>query len=181
MTEYYFDLETYSTTDKPDPQIDQVITIQYQPLATETGEPKGDLQILTEWDLGSERELLKKFKDIFLSGSDFNFIPIGVNLYGYDFIVLSNKFKKYFDMDLGFKLFRDKPTIDLKSTLVMINNGQFRGYNDLLGKKHSGNVVREWYEKNEHDKILEYIRDEAKNFVEKYQILKEKLPNIKFS
>jgi len=180
MTEYYFDIETYSTTEKPDPVSDEIITIQYQPISSETGKPQGDLQILTTWDLGSEKQLLEKFRHVFLSGSDFNFIPVGVNLYGYDFLVLMDKFKKHLHIDIGFQFFRDRPTIDIKSILVMMNHGRLKGYSELLGKKQSGNVIRQWYENKEYDKITAYIKDEAKNFLEKYQILKNEIPKIKF-
>ena len=181
MTEYYFDIETYSPGMRPDPVNDKIITIQYQQVSTETGEPIGDLKILTEWELGSEKELLSKFKDVFLTGSDFNFISIGVNLYGFDFVALASKFNKYFDLSLGLQFFRDRIAIDLKPILIMMNNGRLKGYTDILGKKHSGNVIKEWYEQKKHDEIIDYIKDEAEHFIEKYQILKKELPKIKFS
>ena len=181
MTEYYLDIETYSPDIRPDPANDKIITIQYQQVSTETGEPIGDLKILTEWELGSEKELLSKFKDVFLSGSDFNFISIGVNLYGFDFVALASKFNKYFDLGLGLQFFRDKIAIELKPILIMMNNGRLKGYTDILGKKHSGNVIKEWYEQKKHDEIIDYIKDEAKTFIEKYQILKKELPKIRFS
>lgn len=181
MAEYYFDIETYSTTPKPDPLQDKVITIQYQRLGSATGRIEEELHILTEKEYGSEEKLLEKFKQIFITGNNFDFIPIGVNLYGYDFIILMNKFKQYFGQDLLLDFLRNRPTIDLKSTLVMMNAGKFGGYNQLLGKKQSGNVIREWYEKGEWENIQNYIKDEAKNFIEKYQIMKRELVKINLS
>jgi hypothetical protein len=181
MAEYYFDIETYSTTPKPNPLQDKVITIQYQRLGSATGRIEEDLQILTEKEYGSEEKLLEKFKEIFITDNNFDFIPIGVNLYGYDFIVLMNKFKQYFGQDLTIEFLRNRPVIDLKPTLVMMNGGKFVGYNQLLDKKQSGNVIREFYEKGDWNSILNYIKDEAKNFVEKYQIIKRELMNIKLS
>jgi len=178
LTEYYFDIETYSTTPKPVPTNDKIITIQYQKLRTETGETEGDLQILTEWDTGSEKNLLDKFRKVFLTGNDFAFIPVGVNIYGYDFIALIHKLNHYFDLGMGMNFFSDRPAIDLKSTLIMMNKGQLKGYNLLLGKKQSGNIIKGLYEAKDYEKILQYIRDEAEAFLSKYQKLKRELPKI---
>ena len=49
MAEYYFDIETYSPREKPDPETDKIITIQFQRIDLKTGEPRGDLIILKEW------------------------------------------------------------------------------------------------------------------------------------
>lgn len=181
MAEYYFDIETYSPTPKPDPLNDKVISIQYQRLSSTTGRIEEDLKILTEKEYGSEEKLLEKFKEVFITENSFDFIPIGVNLYGYDFIVLMNKFKKYFDQDLTFDFLRSRPVIDLKPTLIMMNGGKIQGYNQILGKKQSGNVIKDWYEQGDWDNIITYIKDEAKNFIEKYQIIKKELSNIKMS
>ena len=181
MTEYYFDIETYSPTPKPDLVNDKIITIQYQRVRTETGEPMGNLEILTEWECGSEKELLGKFKDIFLTGNDFDFIPIGVNLYGFDLISLANRFNKHFDLGIDIQFFRNRPVIDIKPILIMMNKGMLKGYANILGKKQSGNVIKEWYEKNERDRIIQYIKDETENFLQKYQTLKKELPNIKLN
>ena len=181
MTEYYFDIETYSPTPKPDLVNDKIITIQYQPVRTETGEPIGNLEILTEWECGSEKKLLGKFKDIFLTGNDFDFIPIGVNLYGFDLISLANRFNKYFDLGMDIQFFKNRPVIDIKPILIMMNKGMLKGYTNILGKKQSGNVIKEFYEKNDRDSIIQYIKDETENFLQKYQSLKKELPNIKLN
>lgn len=181
LPEYYFDIETYSPNEKPDPLLDKIITIQYQELRTETGEPKGDLKILTEWDFGSEEKMLDEFRKVFITSSDFGFIPIGMNLYGYDLIAVINKLNHYFDLKLGLEFYRNKPVIDIKPTLVMMNGGRLRGYSDILGKTVSGSMVREWYKQNDRDSILKYIKDEAEIFITKYQILKREIPKIRFS
>ena len=61
----------------------------------------------------------------------------------------------------------------------MMNDGQFKGYNLILGKKQPGNVVRTYYENKEYDKIIEYIKDETANFIEKYQILRKEVSNLR--
>jgi hypothetical protein len=178
LTEYYFDIETYSTTRKPDPAKDKIITIQFQELSTIEGKPLDRLNILTEWNLKSERKLLAAFRGRFLTGRDFDFIPIGENLYGFDLISLLHRLNKYFHLDLGMDFFRDRPVIDIKPILVMMNQGNFRDYQRVLGKK-SGHMVRQWYENKDYDKIERYVRREARNFITKYQTLKKQIPRIR--
>ena len=116
-----------------------------------------------------------------MTGNDFDFIPIGVNLYGFDLVSLANRFNKHFDLGMDIQFFRNRPVIDIKPILIMMNKGMLKGYANILGKKQSGNVIKEWYEKNERDRIIQYIKDETENFLQKYQILKKELPNIKLS
>ena len=106
--------------------------MQYQRLSTEDGKPEGDLHILTEWDHGSEKEMLDVFRKIFVTGKDFDFIPIGVNLYGYDLIAIIHKMNYYFNLNLDMTFFRNRPVIDIKPILVIMNRGVLKGYNNLL-------------------------------------------------
>lgn len=178
MGEYYFDVETYSLSEKPNPKNDKIITIQYQKLSTERGEPEDGLQILTEWDYGSEKAMLDVFRKIFLTGRDFDFIPIGVNLYGYDLIALISRLNHHFGLNVDMSFFRNRPVIDLKPTLIMLNKGIIKGYNTHLGKTESGAKVKEWYAAKDYPSIINYINDETGNFINKYQILKREIPRI---
>jgi len=171
-------METYSPQERPDLTNDKIITIQFQKLSR-IGKPDGDLQILTEWDCGSEKELLDRFRKIFFSGSDFSFIPVGMNLYGFDLVSLIYRLNHHFNLNLSVELFRNRPVIDIKTILIMMNDGQFKGYNSILGKKQLGNVIRTFYENKEYDKIIEYIKDETANFIKKYQILRKEIPNLR--
>jgi len=178
LTEYYFDLETYSPEPKPDPVRDKIITIQFQELSTTDGRPRGDLEILTEWGLKSERALLREFRPRFFGQSDFDFVPIGVNLYGYDLICLFHRLNKHFHLKLGIDFLRTKPVIDIKPILVIKNQGEFRNYQRCLGGMN-GHLVAHWYQEKEFNKIERYVRNEARNFIEKYQTLKSRIPGIR--
>jgi hypothetical protein len=183
LGEYYLDIETYSPGRYPDPLKDKIIAIAYRRLRTEDGSPIGDLQILTEWDCGSERLLLQEFKNVFLTPRDFDFIPIGVNLYGFDLIAIMQKMNEYFDTHLGFQFIRDRPTLDIKPILVMMNNSSnpqpFRDYQAVLRGKKKPSRIAEWYEAEDHPRIIKYIRKEADVFIRGYQILKKRTPKIK--
>jgi hypothetical protein len=180
LTEYYLDLETYSPTGKPNLEQDKIITIQFQELSTREGHPQGELVILSEWHSGSEEAVLAEFRKRFLTGRPFDFIPIGLNLYGFDLILIIRRLNKYFDLQLGIDFFRDRPVIDIKSILVIMNNGMFSGYQRILGKIESGTLIRDWYEKKDYDRIEKYVREEAGIFIKNYQILKAELPKIRF-
>jgi hypothetical protein len=179
LGEYYFDIETYSPGREPDPLTDKIIAIAYRRLRTEDGSPIGDLQILTEWNCGSEKSLLAKFKEVFLTQRDFDFIPIGTNLYGFDLIAIMQKLNNYFGSNLGFRFLRDRPTLDIKPILVIMNGGDFRDYQIPLRGKKEPSRIREWYDAKDYPSILKYIQEEADIFFKGYQILKKQIPQIR--
>jgi hypothetical protein len=183
MGEYYLDIETYSPGVKPDPVSEKIITIQYQKLSTRDGATEGDLQILTEWGFGSERSMLEAFKKVFLTGNDWDFIPIGVNLVGFDLLAILARLNFHFNLNIGLEFLRSKPSIDLKPVLVMKNHGNFSGYSDFLGKKES-HKVKEWYElgkkTGDYQPIIDYVTREAHDFVQLYQTLKQEIPKIQW-
>ena len=49
MAEYYFDIETYSPGEKPNPETDKIISIQFQRIDLRTGKPLENPTILKEW------------------------------------------------------------------------------------------------------------------------------------
>ena len=77
MAQHYLDIETTGL----DPEIDQIITIQYQELDRNTGEAVGELTILKAWE-SSEKEILQRFisDTNILDPNPFSFIPLGFNL-----------------------------------------------------------------------------------------------------
>ena len=178
MGEYYLDIETFSPHEKPDPLKDKIVAIAYQRLSTRDGSPEGKLEILTEWGFGSERSMLAAFKSVLLTGNDFDFVPIGVNLYGSDLLALIHRLNRHFRLQLGMEFFRSRPVVDIKSVLVMINRGSFSRYEHLLGKESDGAQVREWYESKRYSKITKYVKQEAANLVRVYRILKRTMPQI---
>jgi hypothetical protein len=131
--------------------------------------------------------MLDAFRKVFVTGKDFDFMPIGVNLYGFDLIAILNKLNYYFNTNLDMTFFRSRPIIDIKSILVIMNNGRLKGYQEWLGKDSSGSVIKDFYmagiggDPTGYEKIVEYVKKEATNFISKYQILKKEIPKIKSS
>jgi hypothetical protein len=178
MVNFYLDIETHGKRDmKPHPDRDEIITIQYQKLSKE-GKPIEDLVILKSWE-SSEEDIIKKFYEIFVNDNVFEFLPIGFNLI-YELSFLYTKFKKYnLPLKSSFMdyLLEERPIIDLSHSFKIANNLEFKGYglDKMTNKKTSGKSILDWYENKEYDKIEEYIRDEAKSFLDVLQIVKEDL------
>lgn len=173
MTNFYFDIETTGLN----PKKDKIISIQYQELNRNTGEPTSELKILKEWE-SSEKEILLKFiLDTKLRDRySFNFIPVGYNL---KFV---NSFLKerltFYELEPIYILSR--PFIDLRVICVLMNNGEFKGsgLDDLTQKPKLGKNIPIWYENKEYEKIIEHIKSKTKEFLEFNSWLYKRLPSL---
>jgi hypothetical protein len=82
---YYFDIETVPLVQfmeneqaSFDPSKSKIISIQYQQLDTNNGNPISDLTILKEWQsCSSEETIVRKFKQVFIDNGQWSFIPVG--------------------------------------------------------------------------------------------------------
>lgn len=172
MKGHYFDIETYSKGEKPDPIEDKIITIQFIQIDLETGKPTGKLQILKEYEQ-SEEEIVKFIHKWFFTRNPWNFIPIGFNL-NFEWEFLAQKFKQYKICNMELSDFYKFPQIDLKS-LAVIKNSSFIGakLSSISNKQDDGNVIKEYYEKQEFEKIEKYIYEETKSFIQLYKKVKK--------
>ncbi len=162
MAHYYLDIETQGFN----PEIDKIITIQFQELDG-CGKAKGPLVILKEWEIGEE-EIIKLFYKKLFGNSVWNFIPHGTNLI-FDLTFLWAKFKKYgLEVEPLDKYFYSKPLIDVKYTLIIANNFEFKGsgLDQMTNKKTDGRVIPIFYKNQEYDKIEEYVKQETESFLE---------------
>lgn len=178
MPEYYLDIETNAKGQRPDIENDEILTIQFQRLSSRSGRKEGDLTILKSWE-SSEKEILKKFYNIFQPTEPFEFTPIGMNL-NFEFFMLHNRWKRI-GIDVPLRtLIYDHPCIDIKPILVILNEGSFKGASleRFIGKKDTGAKIPEWYAKRDYVAIEKYIRDEAEGFIRFYQRLKEGIPRV---
>ena len=178
--DYYFDIETISRGERPQ-LTDPVLTIQYQLLYSDTGKPKGDLVILKSWD-SSEKDILTRFYDVFIPNpksreETFSFVAVGAHL-NFDLAVISKAWQRYgFDVSLE-QVFYNHPYIDLKSTLVMMNNGNFTNAKlAKFGTKPAllSKQILTWYDNQSYADIEQYITDEAQAFIEFYMRLKKNM------
>lgn len=187
----YFDIETEGF----DPVNHKILTIQYAPDISEEDlfVDKISLKVLHLWDFKNEEEMIKEFHKIFFSKNIWNFILLGSNLI-FDLTFIFEKFEKY-NLPLKFEfcnkngkdkysclseLLYDKPMVDLKYILVIMNNFQFvgSGLDKMTNKKQEGKVIPEYYKKKEYKKIDEYIQDEFFSFMEALKKIREHLRKL---
>ena len=174
MTEYYFDMETTGTNFVTD----KIITIQWQRLNGFTGKPIGNLNISKSWE-SSEESVIKAFLP-YLKCRPFDFIFIGKNLL-FDFCFLNQKLKEYKLGEIDLPCLYERATVDIKHILVMVNNGNFLGYDKILPKSSplSNDKIPLLYEERKYSEIVKYIEDESSDFLKAYQIMKKEMPLFK--
>lgn len=182
MAEYYFDIETYSRGKKINPDKDKIITIQFQKINIETGNPIDDLVILKEWESSEKQIVTEIFHKFFREElNEWAFVPVGYSL-NFEWEFLISKFKKYLGKRLSRRyLHYRKPYLNVKPIIILLNKGRFRGatLNKCTGKSHSGTQVRQWYENKEFDKIDTYVRNEAEAFLEFLQRIMSNVEQLK--
>lgn len=173
MTEYYFDIETTGW----DPAVDKIITIQWQRLSFGSG--TGPLYILKEWE-SSEKEILEEFLPKIHCDNYWDYLFVGDNLL-FDFHFLNERLKRYGLEGMDLEHVKKRPFLNLKYTLILMNDGQFTGYTDILNRNatYQNSEIPGLYENEEYDKIEGYIIEEAESFTDLYSKLKRELPKIK--
>ena len=173
LTEYYFDTETTGL----DYDVDEVITIQWQRLNGFAGEPIGELNILKRWE-SSEKEIIESFLPN-LKCKPFDFIFVGKNLM-FDFCLLSERMKKHNLGTFDIRCLDERCSLDLKPLLVLMNRSNFKGYDKVLPKTNplTNDQIPKLFREGKFAEIVQYVKDEAKDFIEAYQAFKEELPSL---
>lgn len=160
------------------PRVDKIITIQFQELDRNTGKPVSDLVILKEWE-SSERQILQEFIERSRVHDKywFSFVPIGYNL------TFEHNFLKERTTAYGLKPvdILSLPFIDLRSVGVLMNKGEFvgSGLDKITGKKQDGRKVPMWYANKQFDLILDYVKNEAEEFLGFLQKMYVELPKLR--
>jgi len=173
MPEYYFDIETTGLN----PTKDRIITFQFQELSQVSGIPLTKLVVAKEWDDDcSEGVILEWMKELLIDSPFWKFVPVGNNLL-FDLSFIAARMQTYFHTDFSMQLI-NRPFIDIKHILVMINGGHFRNYSRMISKTDLGSNVPIWYQKRQYEKIVNYVEMETEAFVRTYGILKRNLPAL---
>jgi len=157
---------------------DEIITIQFQRLNGFSGEPIGELEILKSWE-SSEKEILKTFLPN-LTCKPFDFIFIGKNLL-FDFCMLNHRLEHYNLGDFDLRSLYERVSLDIKPILVIMNNGNFIGYDKVMPKTNplENKEIPELYRQGKYDEIIQYIKDESGDFTKAYQVFKKEMPSLK--
>ena len=174
MPAYYFSIEGMRTGEKSDPATDKLVSIQYQKIKQTTGEPLDVLVICREWE-SSEKEVVTAFYNTFFRPGTpvTEFIPVGMNL-DYAYEMLLALFRKYqLTPPSSYELYYQRPRIDLRPIIVLLNDGRFVGASlDAFSiKKGEDRHMEKWYGKQEYGRIEHYVREEASRFLKVFQYL----------
>ena len=173
MVEYYFNIETTGLN----PLDDKIITIQIQKLVGRTGEAFGKLKIFKEWE-SSEKEIIKKIMPKLTSSNPFDFIIVGKDLL-FDFMFLGKRAEKYELGQLDLISLNKRVFTDIKHVLVLINKGNFRGYNKLLTKgRTKGAKIPLLYEQKKYDEIIRHLEIKTQTFIDAYKMLRTRMPSL---
>lgn len=168
MAEYYFDIETYSPQDRPNPETDKIITIQFQRIDLKTGKPRENLVILKEWESSEKQIVTEFFNRFFAEGLNiWNFVPVGYNL-NFEWEFLISKFEKHLGKKLASKdLHYRIPHLDLKPIVVLLNDGNFVGakLDNFTDKTHDGKAIKNYYGNKQYGEIEKYIKNETESFL----------------
>ncbi|MFX0072472.1 MAG: hypothetical protein ACFFAO_15415, partial [Candidatus Hermodarchaeota archaeon] len=108
------------------------------------------------------------------------FIPAGTNL-SYDLFTILRRSKELLRIEIPVQLIMHKiPKIDLKSSLVLANKGNFKGasLDNFSKKSSSGKIAKSYIKNKDWDKLLNYIKQEAEGFLDVYKILVKNIPYI---
>jgi len=173
MPSYYLDIETTGL----DPNKDKIITIQYQKLDINTGEPIEDLIILKEWE-SSEKDIIRRFVigSKILDPYDFSFVPVGNNLtFEHNFLKRRAEIHNLTEIDI-----LKNPFIDLRAVLILMNKGKFlgSGLDKMTGKKSDGSKIPTLYQDKQYDEIIDYIKNETEEFLKFNMWLYKEMPKF---
>jgi len=174
MTEYYFDMETTGI----DFDKDEIITIQWQMLNGHTGDSIGELNVLKGWEY-PETEILRTFAPNLMC-KPFDFIIVGKNLL-FDFCFLNKKMAHYGFGEFDIRCMYQRVSLDIKPILVLMNNGNFVGYDMVVPKRNPlrNDEIPTLFRQRRYPEILQYIKDESKDLIEVYKMLKREMPSFK--
>ena len=174
----YLDFETTGLN----PEVDKLLTIQWQEIDANTGDELSELRIFKLWDYDTEKKFIEdvikksivddngRRKMLFLS-----WWPAKL---GYNLFFEQNYLEKRIEVNgievedvciTGYNV----PALDLKVAGVLINGGSFKGaaLDNVSAKETGGQDVPIWFEDKEYEKIIEYIQSETAAFVDLYKKL----------
>jgi hypothetical protein len=135
---------------------------------------------LKEWECGSNERIIIQwfYKKYVENKSKWYFIPVGNNL-EFEFRMLNFKLCQYFGNKAGLDFTENKPKLDVKDALIMMNGCRFKDYSSIIGKSHKAKEIALWYANKDYEEIEKYIIEEAENFVSAYSIMLSEFDKVR--
>ena len=95
--------------------------------------------------------------------------------------MLNERLKHYGIGEIDLRCLTQRVSLDIKPILVVMNGGNFKGYDKILPKTNptSNDMIPKLYSEKKYPEIIKYIEDETKDFIKSYQVLKKELPKLK--
>jgi len=89
--------------------------------------------------------------------------------------------RKYKLGGLDLRFLYERMILDIKVVLVLMNSGRFTGYDEIITKTSpiSNKDIPRLFKSKKYDEIVQYILDEADDFIKFYQMLKSKMPSLR--
>ena len=109
----------------------------------------------------------------------FDFIFVGKNLL-FDFSLLNQRMKHYNLGEIDLRCLHERVSLDIKPILVMMNNGNFTGYDKVLPKTNplTNDQIPQLFREGEYPEIVQYVKDETNDFIKAYRTLKKEMPRL---
>jgi hypothetical protein len=95
--------------------------------------------------------------------------------------MLNERLKQFGLGEIDLRCLNDRVSLDIKPILVLINDGSFIGYEEIIPKTNpiTGDMIPTFYRDGKYTEIIKYIEDEAKDFIKAYQILKKEIAPLR--
>ena len=172
MAEFYLTIEKTGRN----PHSDMIIAILFHELEKETGEPVGELKILSEWS-SSETAVISEFLQILDLENPWSFIPVGFDLRS-DLRFLRIRVLKLLGRSLSLEfLYEAMPTIDLFPIAVLMNKGRFKGTSLawVLSSIETA-PVHHWLRSKDYERLIDHFHAKKDRFLQFYRYMRQELP-----
>ena len=95
--------------------------------------------------------------------------------------MLNERLKHYGIGGIDLRCLNERVSLDIKAILVVINGGDFKGYDKVLPKTNPtpNDTIPKLYSEKKYPELIKYIEDETKDFIKSYQVLRKELPKLK--
>jgi len=95
--------------------------------------------------------------------------------------VLNERLQHYGLGEIDLRCLHERVSLDIKPILVIMNDGNFKGYDKVMPKTNptTNDMIPKLFEEKKYAEIVKYIEDEAKDFTKAYLMFKKEIAPLK--